>query len=41
MTGWHGHITLAMLPLAFLMACAITPPPVGCQKSARSCDLRR
>jgi SRSO17 transposase len=28
-TGWHRHITLAMLALAFLMACATTaaPPP--------------
>jgi hypothetical protein len=28
-TGWHRHVTLAMLALAFLMACAATaaPPP--------------
>jgi hypothetical protein len=27
-TGWHRHVTLAMLALAFLMACATpTAPP--------------
>ena len=26
-TGWHRHVTLAMLALAFLMACAARPPP--------------
>jgi len=28
-TGWHRHVTLAMLALAFLMACAATAPPAS------------
>jgi SRSO17 transposase len=37
-TGWHRHITLAMLALAFLMACAAkatSAPPAGPRQHAR------